>query len=240
MEYLVPLLIVLVIVIAVVVGARVLGRRNKPADGQAGGSTGGGSRRGREATREDAAEASTRLSPEEHRSIYSMIAQNQVLNAVKEYRKATRMGLGESAAAVAALAQFPQPTPEAAKTSAADVPLTVADIIKAAPEAPVVEPQADEAPAVESAVESAVPGQVLPEPQLIPPAAGKYRYRAIVARGEEVREVASTRLNEEIFGQIRGLALAGDFDAAARLLCDHADIGSAEAREFVSMIGPED
>lgn len=211
MEYLVPLLIVLVIVIAVVVGARVLGRRNRPAGSPAGGQAVDGPRRGRGATREDAAEASARLSPEEHRSIYSMIAQNQVLNAVKEYRKATRMGLGESAAAVAALAQFPQPAPEPAKTAPADVPLTVADIIKAAPEA-----------------------------QLIPPVAGKYRYRAIVARGEEVREVASTRLNEEIFGQIRGLALAGDVDGAARLLCDHADIGAADAREFVSMIGPED
>lgn len=228
MEYLVPILIVLVIVIAVVVGARVLGRRNRPA----GSRPVGGPRRGREATREDAAEASARLSPEEHRSIYAMIAQNQVLNAVKEYRKATRLGLGESAAAVAALAQFPQPTPEPAKTSPADAPLTVADIIKAAPDVEVVEKQAAESPAVDSAA----PGQALPEPQLIPPASGKYRYRAIVARGEEVREVASTRLNEEIFGQIRGLALSGDFDAAARLLCDHADIGAAEAREFVSMI----
>lgn len=159
-----------------------------------------------------------------------MIAQNQVLNAVKEYRKATGRGLGESAAAVAALAQFPQPTPEPATTVPADAPLTVADIIKAAPESQIPE----------AAVEAAVTGQMLPEAQLITPAAGKYRYRAIVAQGEEVREVVSTRLNEEIFGQIRALALAGDYDGAARLLCEHADIGVADAREFVSMIGPED
>lgn len=229
MEYVVPLIIVLVVVIAVVVASRFIGRRGRagqetPAQADATAGTvskpAKSSGRGREITREDAEEASARLTPELHRTIYSLIAQHQVLNAVKEYRKATRLGLGESAAAIAALAQFPQPSPEPAKAAAAEAVLTVEDIINAAPEPAAVEVAA-------------------PQAQVVPaPAASKYRYRAIVTRGDEVREVASTRLNEEIFSQIRTLAQAGDYDGAARLLCDHADIGVADALEFVSMIEP--
>lgn len=259
MEYLVPLLIVLVIVIAAVVAVRLLGRRNRPSGSKTGNPAVGRPRRVREPTREDAAEASARLSPEEHRRIYSMIAQSQVLNAVKEYRKATRLGLGESAAAVAALAQFPQPTPEppmpavpadlssagdstagdATPAAKDDVPgpppmdtnWTVEDIINAAPaDAP--------SPAPEAALPSAaVQAAAQPAPN---PVAGSYRYRAIVSRGNDVREVASTRLNEQVFDAIKALARAGDRDGAAALLRGHAEIGAAEAREFVDMIGPED
>lgn len=214
MEYLVPLLIVVLVVVVVAVVARLMGRKARAAQGSTGTQSAEGTtrRRGREVTREMAQEASAKLSPEAHRSIYSLIARQQMLNAVQEYRKATKSGLGESAAAVAALAQFPQPSPEPAVPVATETPLTVADIIAAAPVAA----------------------------QPLAPAPSAYRYRAIVSRGDEVREVASTRLNEEIFAHIRTLARSGDYDAAASLLRDHADIGEADAREFVSMIGPED
>lgn len=232
MEYVVPLIIVLVIVVVVVVGSRLLGRRNQgvqttePGIGQPAAPV-KAPRGNREITRETAQEASARLTPEIHQRIYSLIAQRQVLNAVKEYRKATHMGFGDSAAAVAALAQFPQPTPEPRPQPtpeprpeptpeprpepilpSKDAPLTVEDIMKAAP-----------------SPETAVPNA--------------YRYRAIVSQGDDVREVASTRLNAEIYAQIRQLALSGNYDGAARLLRDHSDIGVAEAQEFVSMIGPE-
>lgn len=240
MEYVVPLIIVLVVVVAVVVASRFVGRRGRAERQTAAGSAAKPAKQfrgGREVTREDAEAASARLTPELHRAIYSLIAQHQVLNAVKEYRRATRLGLGESAAAVAALAQFPQPSPEPAK-AAADAVLTVEDIINAAPEPAAPEPAAPE-PAVKeaAATEPAVREAAAPQAQAVPaPAAGKYRYRAIVTRGDEVREVASTRLNEEIFSHIRTLAQAGDHDGAARLLCEHADIGVADALEFVSMI----
>ncbi|ALE07115.1 hypothetical protein AL755_19280 [Arthrobacter sp. ERGS1:01] len=222
MEFVVPLIIVAVIVIAVALAVRLLGRRGRAGAGPATPRASAGRLRGPEITREMAQEASARLTPEAHRRIYSMIAQHQVLNAVKEYRKATSSSLGESAAAVAALGQFPQPSPEpvpepapqpdpgpvpvelAETATLSQAPLTVADIINAAPATPA-------APA-------------------------SYRYRAIVSRGDEVREVVSTRLNAEIYGRIRGLALSGDLDGAASLLRDHADIGVADAREFVGMI----
>lgn len=228
MEYLVPLLIVLVIVAAVVIGTRIMRRR-----GQAGQETGAqlGRKAGkvhREVTRENAEAASARLTPEEHRRVYSLIAQRQVLNAVKEYREATRLGLGDAAAAVAALAQFPQPTPEKvtqpkmpveSPAAIKDGPLTVEDIIGAAPDV-------------------AVPAMDTPSVERMAPST--YRYRAIVSQGEEIREVTSTRLNEQIFSEIRALARAGKHDDATALLRSHADIGETEAQEFVSMIGPED
>jgi ribosomal protein L7/L12 len=209
MEFLVPLLIVLVIVVVVAAVARYFGRKGRAVQEAAPAGAGSAKpvRRGREITREMAQEASAKLTPEVHRTVYSLIARQQVLNAVKEYRRATGSSLGESAAAVAALAEFPQPSPEPELPAPRESPLTVEDIINAAPVAA--------------------------------PTPNAYRYRAIVSRGDEVREVASTRLNEEIFGKIRALANSGDFDAAAHLLRDHADIGLEDAREFVSMIEPE-
>ena len=211
MEYLVPLLVVLVIVIAVVVASRYLGRKGRalPDPAPAKPRAGTPPKRQPQATREMAVAASARLAPEAHRAVYSFIARHQVLNAVQAYRKATGASLGQSASAVAALAQYPQPLPEPA---ASEVSLHVEDILKAAPA---------EAPATPA------------------PGPATYRYRAIVSRGDEVREVASTRLNEGIFGQIRSMALSGDYDGAASLLRDHADISPGDAREFVSMIAPE-
>ncbi|MGP9504090.1 hypothetical protein ACT3TS_18010 [Specibacter sp. AOP5-B1-6] len=240
MEYVVPLLILLVVVIVVVVAARLVGRRNRVSQdpshddiSDSGASAPAGTprakpkgfRRGREISREGAEEASARLTPESHQRVYSLIAQHQVLNAVQAYRKATRMGLGDSAAAVAALAQFPQPSPEGAMPAVRETPLTVEDIMQAAPEAGIA-PEAGTAAA-----------DAQPQPAATPKT---YRYRAIVSRGEDVREVASTRLNEDIFRHIRDLAQSGNYDGAARLLRDHADIGETDAQEFVSMIGPED
>lgn len=263
-----PLVIVLVIVIAVIVGARLMGRRGAPTSGRSSDvlrpsapeqarnqgkdsapsvrKPSVGKRTRHEITREDAEEASARLSPEAHRKVYALIAQHQVLNAVKEYRKATKSGLSEAASAVASLAQFPQPTPEPAARSAVELPnakpataqsestvtpsikdgpLTVDDIIGATPTAT---PAVTSAAATSAAATPAVA------------ATGSYRYRAIVSKGNEVREVASTRLNAEIYGQIRQLALSGNHDGAVRLLRDHSDVDEPQAREFVSMIEPDE
>lgn len=207
MEYLVPLLIVLVIIILVLVAAKLMGRKGRAVQDAAPVRAKTGSlpeqrpaRRGREVTREMAEAANARLNATSHRAVYSLIARQQVLNAVKEYRKATGSSLGQAAAAVAALAQFPQTAPgEAAKAQAAP----------------------DSAQACAPA-----------------PASG-YRYRAIVSRGDQIREVASTRLNEEIFTRVQSMARNGNYDGAARLLREHADIDEAAADEFVSMIERE-
>ncbi|WP_287933664.1 hypothetical protein [Arthrobacter sp.] len=237
MEYLVPLAIVLVIVIAVVVASRFMGRKGRAlqdAEGPRPRTAKPTPRRPR-ATREMAEEASARLTPEAHRAVYSLIARQQVLNAVQAYRKATRSSLGQAAAAVAALAEFPQPSPDpvADGQPSAEEDIVESDPTRAEPER--AEPERAEPTPVEPA--TAGPEPVAPKPAV---AAGTYRYRAIVSRGDEVREVASTRLNEEIFGRIRSLALSGDLDGAARLLRGHADLSEGDAREFVSMIGPVD
>lgn len=247
MEYLVPLAIVLVIVIAVVVASRFMGRKGRAlqdAEGPRPRTAKPTPRRPR-ATREMAEEASARLTPEAHRAVYSLIARQQVLNAVQAYRKATRSSLGQAAAAVAALAEFPQPSPDpvADGQPSAEEDIVESDPTRAEPERAEperaeptpVEPERAEPTPVEPA--TAGPEPVAPKPAV---AAGTYRYRAIVSRGDEVREVASTRLNEEIFGRIRSLALSGDLDGAARLLRGHADLSEGDAREFVSMIGPVD
>lgn len=268
-----PLVIVLVIVIAVIVGARLMGRRGASGQSQreaqsqprgqdrdqgTSGSKDSGKRSRNEITREDALEASAKLSPEAHRKVYALIAQHQVLNAVKEYRKATKTGLGVAASAVAALAQFPQPTPEhPAATTAVELPnstsATPQPETAARPEPmpqpePTAHPSIKDGPLTVDDIIGAASAATIPVTPAAPATAatpavagtGSYRYRAIVSQGNEIREVASTRLNADIYGQIRQLALSGNLDGAARLLQDHSDVGEAQAREFVSMIGPEE
>lgn len=63
-----------------------------------------------------------------------------------------------------------------------------------------------------------------------------YKYRAIVSRGDEVREIRSSRLNDENYGQIRALALSGKYDEAASMLREYADVSEGDALDFVTMI----
>jgi len=70
-------------------------------------------------------------------------------------------------------------------------------------------------------------------------AAGGYRYRAIVSQGDEIREIASTRLNDDVFARIKDQALGGDREAAVRLLMEHSDADEQQARDFVRLIQPE-
>lgn len=70
-------------------------------------------------------------------------------------------------------------------------------------------------------------------------AARGYRYRAIVSQGDEIREIASTRLNDDVFGRIKDQALGGDREAAVRLLMEHSDADEQQARDFVRLIQPE-
>lgn len=188
MDFLIPVLIVVVVVALVLAVLRLVARRRSgdpdasvQAQAQAG------------LTADVARSASARLTEEQHRSVYSLIAQEQVLSAVQTYRKATRSSLKESALAVAALQRFPQQ-------------------FTTAPPAERSQPPAGTAP---------------------------YRYRAIVSRGDQVREIASTRLDDQIFTDVRSLALAGDYDGAARLLLEHSDVTLDQAHDFVALIGPD-
>jgi hypothetical protein len=110
------------------------------------------------------------------------------------------------------------------------------------------EPPAPARPAEPASAEPGgtdVPGK--PSPSSPPAATGApahrptaYRYRAIVSKGDEIREISSTRLNDAVYSRIRQTALAGDLESAARLLREHSDAGEQEAREFVALIGPEE
>lgn len=243
MEYLVPLLIVLVVVLIVLAGARFVGRgKRQPGDGPAApAGTPGNARMAIDITREDAERASARLDPEAHRRVYSLIAQHQVFNAVKEYRLATRTGLREASASVAALAQFPQPTPDrtAQRQGGANPAVTnpAGNGQPAAPESKAVSEGPLTVADILAAEQAQEPAQDISAPVAVPT---NYRYRAIVSQGDDIREVASTRLNAQIFQSITDLALAGNYDGAATLLRGHADIGDREALEFVRMITPSE
>lgn len=218
MEFLVPLLILVVVCVVGFLIFRAVSRKS--------GSTAAKAPRGTiEVSAEMAQAAAARLTPDQHRAIYSLIAQRQLVPAIRAYRQATGAGLRAAFADVTALEHFPQPTPERTATApASSAPATPAPATTVVPADFTVDDIVNAAPAPIAAPE---------------PVRAAYRYRAIVSRGDEMREVASTRLNEEIFARIRALALAGEYDGAARLLCDHADIGASEAMEFVRLIDPE-
>ena len=189
-------------------------------------------------SKEAAAEASGRLNQQQHTAIYALIAQGQALAAIREYRNATGAGLREAAGAVAQMSAHPQPY----KASPDDAPTLNPeddDLREAAPEQPRedAEPRpAAPAPAPAEA-EDAPTQESAPAPRAAPRG---YRYRAIVSKGETIREIASTRLNDDVFDRIRTAALGGDREDAVRMLLDHSEATEADAREFVDLIGPEE
>lgn len=104
---LIPLLILVLVGAAVLIGARALGRRGTRPHPEAAPTP------GRDPV-DIARAASAKLSQEQHRRLYALIAQGQAMAAIKLYFEATGDGLRASRDAVGALASHPQPfRPEA-------------------------------------------------------------------------------------------------------------------------------
>lgn len=188
-------------------------------------------------SREHSVAASSRLDQQQHTAVYSAIARGDALRAIKEYRSATGAGLREAAAAVANMSAHPQPYtpppapkpqdgPAAAQPQSDGTPERVTPSEPATTSEPVTAPE----PAATSDTSAARAG--------VTPATG-YRYRAIVSKGDEIKEIASTRLNDEVFAKIREKALDGDKDAAVQLLMEHSDASQQEASGFVELIHDE-
>ncbi|MHC6222927.1 hypothetical protein [Arthrobacter sp. MMS24-S77] len=100
---LVPVLILAAVAVGVLLISRVLSRRAAERLGNA--ATGKGAVDPVELAREAAA----KLSEDQHRLLYSLIAQGQAMAAIKLYLSATGEGLRASRDAVSALAAHPQP-----------------------------------------------------------------------------------------------------------------------------------
>ena len=99
MENLLPPLAILLVVagaVVLVIRARVRRSRASLGDALAGGA-------------EAAAAASARLTEAQHRSIYSLIARGQTVQAIAAYREATRVRLVEARNAVLLMDRYPQP-----------------------------------------------------------------------------------------------------------------------------------
>ncbi|GGI75607.1 hypothetical protein [Pseudarthrobacter scleromae] len=104
----VPVLILLAVAAGVTLAARAISRRKASA---------GAEPQAPAATSADLARtAAAKLSEDEHRRLYALIAQGQAMAAIKLYYEATGDGLRASRDAVGALAAHPQPYrgPEAA------------------------------------------------------------------------------------------------------------------------------
>ena len=103
---LIPILILVAVALAVAFAARAWSRRRRtlkePAQPPA-------------ESAELAREAAAKLSEDEHRRLYSLIAQGQAMAAIKLYYEASGQGLRASRDAVAALAAHPQPFRSAAQ-----------------------------------------------------------------------------------------------------------------------------
>ncbi|MDP5226835.1 MULTISPECIES: hypothetical protein [Arthrobacter] len=96
-----PLLIPLLILAAVVVIVLFTARRFRGAERQAPAA--------QQDPRELAREASRKLTAEQHRALYSLIAQEQLIGAIKIYREATGVGLRAAKDTVLAMVKYPQP-----------------------------------------------------------------------------------------------------------------------------------
>lgn len=110
----VPVLILLAVVAGVTVAYRAAARRRASHSASESQPT---------ATPQELARAAAdRLSEDEHRRLYALIAQGQAMAAIKLYYEITGEGLRASRDAVGALAAHPQPyrSPELAQASEAD------------------------------------------------------------------------------------------------------------------------
>jgi hypothetical protein len=234
MENLLPPLIILLCVVAVVVlifrrGVRK--SRESAETAMAGGP-------------EAAAAASAKLTEEQHRTIYSLIAQGLTVQAIAVYRQATGTKLTEARNAVLLMERHPQPyggreaLPDTSQTE--PEPLAAPEL-----ERPVEREQQIPPKPVESREpKPAAPSSSFETPSKVPAAAfGErsttrfpYRYRAIVSNGRQTLEVASNLLNDEIYSEIKALAQIGDAEDAAQLLWRHSEISIEEARAFVELL----
>lgn len=107
----IPVLILLLVGAAVLLVARAVGRRTsgpKASSGTAAGSTPPGE------PVELARAAAAKLTEDQHRRLYALIAQGQAMAAIKLYYEASGEGLRASRDAVGALAAHPQPFTPAA------------------------------------------------------------------------------------------------------------------------------
>jgi hypothetical protein len=134
----IPVLILLLAGAAVLLVARALGRRtagSRAPIATAGGATAGAAKSSPAtaagtAVPQDAAEraraAAAKLTEDQHRRLYALIAQGQAMAAIKLYYEASGEGLRASRDAVGALAAHPQPfrsaAPEAPEPDDDDTP----------------------------------------------------------------------------------------------------------------------
>ncbi|KRE68526.1 hypothetical protein ASG92_01255 [Arthrobacter sp. Soil736] len=95
----IPLLILVAVAVAVTLTARGWGRRRQSAEPA----------KAPPESAELAKMAAAKLSEEEHRRLYALIAQGQAMAAIKLYYEVSGQGLRASRDAVAALAAHPQP-----------------------------------------------------------------------------------------------------------------------------------
>lgn len=109
-----PVLILLAVVAGGTLAVRALGRRKAAGSAVPSGPA--------PTPAELARTAAAKLSEEEHRRLYALIAQGQAMAAIKLYYEATGEGLRASRDAVGALAAHPQPyrSPEAAPATTED------------------------------------------------------------------------------------------------------------------------
>ena len=110
----VPVIILLAVAAGVTLAARALSRRKV--------SPGAAPQAPAASSADLARTAAAKLSEDEHRRLYALIAQGQAMAAIKLYYEATGDGLRASRDAVGALAAHPQPyrSPEAAATPEQD------------------------------------------------------------------------------------------------------------------------
>jgi ribosomal protein L7/L12 len=235
--FLIPLLILVVVVALGLLLLKTAKRRSAPTDD--GGET--GRQRARTAapatSKEHSEVASSRLNQQQHTAVYSAIARGDALRAIKDYRAATGAGLREAAAAVANMSAHPQPYTPPSVPKPQDGPDTAQpDSVGPAERSTASEPVST--PEQLAAPESSTTADASAARASVTPATG-YRYRAIVSKGDEIREIASTRLNDEVFARIRARALDGDKEAAVQLLMEHSDASQQEASGFVELIHDE-
>ena len=126
----IPVLILLLVGAGVLLAARAMKRRTAGTKASGGSKPGSSTRTGGSTPPGDPVElakaAAAKLTEDQHRRLYALIAQGQAMAAIKLFYEASGEGLRASRDAVGALAAHPQPfgpvTPEAPENDDDDAP----------------------------------------------------------------------------------------------------------------------
>lgn len=236
-EFLVPLLIMLIVAGVVMGGYYLLKSKSKKAS-NSGGILGGLNALRQPVTAEQAREAAAKLSADNHKQVYGLIARGNHHGAAEAYAEITGTNFLQAIAAIAALSTYPQASTGSAPrqdTTAGDI----SDVVEFDDEDTGHHPDQLELPLdLDLNLTDAdfdIPADWAQE---APPRNQSFELQ--VSREDETIHISSDQLGPWVHDQLSAMVRDGDLEQGAQLLAANSELTEPEARQFLQIMAERD